>query len=151
MKKAVQWEGKYEYVRKLREAGLGRCSWCEEVKELSSFRKDSKGRTKHGLYHSWCAKCRITNSKAYNKEYNASELGRKARERRRLSGALKRTYLRFRERHPNRRKESDCYIKTIIARGTSISRDDIPPELVELKRMHMKIRQELKKQKTQRK
>lgn len=152
--------------------GTKRCSKCGETKPLDAFNKCSA--RPDGL-HCYCRGCATSYSASYyaaNKDrvkgyatryYEANKGGGSWRNRNATWRAANKDKVRAaaaRYRAANKAKAAafaaayhaaarrdllDRYVKATITRGTSIKSADVPQELVELKRVQLLIKREVKK------
>jgi hypothetical protein len=125
---------------------MKKCSTCKEVFEISFF---SKNAARHDGLSNICKVCRAA-WRRQNPEQNRKDV--KAWKERCKEGKCFPEYVRLnRRRHEKQRYKRaiielrDCYIKDLLCDGTSLKPKDIPQEMVDLKRTHLKIHRQLKK------
>jgi hypothetical protein len=142
------------------------CSKCGELKLLAFFNKQKQG--KYGV-NSICKKCQAAWASAYRKENpekfreNEKRYRKENKEKIRSykkiyhkenSEKCRDLYKRWRDKNPDksaakskmcRDKLHDFYVIDKIKRGTGLTASEIPQELIELKRIQLKITRELRK------
>lgn len=124
------------------EAITKKCSKCGEVKSLSVFykRKDIKS-----WVGAWCKACENTNRKPYRKAYQKAYHKANADKLRESRKAYKKANAdKIAEYH---KANVDNLTSRYIASNIGLPIEDIPPELIELKRAQLKLHR-LIKQKT---
>jgi hypothetical protein len=140
----------YRQLKALVPCGFRVCIGCLLTLPIDSFYMQGGIHKESGRVTSRCKSC-------YNKQcLERRKCNPRAKEIQKL--AKRRWVTDNKERHieQNRKHQKafwrravtelrDCYIKELICDGTSLKPKDIPRELVELKRMHLKFHRQLKK------
>lgn len=113
------------------------CSKCKCEKPLDAFSKDCRARD--GLQYA-CKPCQAAAVKTWAK--NNPDKCREKDKRRGLLPSRK-AYARMKDKK-RRDGLADVYVITRIVRKTNIPRDQVPRELIELKKLHLAIKRKLK-------
>ena len=114
------------------------CYKCKETKDLSEFykRKDKK--------NGYCGRCKKCDNILKNDWVKRNPEKRRAYERKRTPRKLnKRTSDRIRNKK-YRKELSDQYICYLIRRSSTLLKEDMPDELIELYRLNLQIKRALK-------
>ena len=127
------------------------CTKCKEIKELILFIKRSANKSGYG---SWCKKChnvyskkhRIDNPEKYkqwhknwenNNKEKRLEMNRNFRKTDKFK-VWKKAYMKIQWKNAIDNL-SDYYIKYLLSSRTSLQTIDIPHEMIEAKREHIKL------------
>lgn len=127
------------------------CTKCNEIKELILFIKRSANKSGYG---SWCKKCHSVYNKKYsidnrekyvqwhknwesNNKEKRLEINRNFRKTDKFK-VWKKAYMKIRWKNA-KDNLSDYYVKHLLSKRTPLQNKDIPNELVEIKREHLKL------------
>jgi hypothetical protein len=132
------------------------CPTCNIKKPISKFTKCIS--KKDGL-HFECANCKSERSKVVIPERKCASCGKifKPSQKNNISCSHKCNTdywwrslpsderLKLKDKYKYHHQNSESYVKSLLCRGSELDYDDIPQELVELKRIEIQIFRELKK------
>jgi len=112
-----------------------RCHKCGEYKPIHAFHKD---KNRKGGHSDRCAECVIAHVKNYYQTHR-SETIQRAREWNQKN-QVRRREIALAWGNKEVARLGDSYIRSKISESTGLAHNDIPQELVETKRVHMKIK-----------
>ena len=122
-----------------------RCSKCGKVKPINHFtiRKNRKSG-----YWPWCRDCKNKYQREYNKRDYVKVKRNVFRKKNDCNYKKSTKGKNTNKKYENKKREelADCYIKGLITKKSCLTHDDIPSDLVEIKRLQLQIIRELKKQ-----